>query len=180
MVALEENLKDEVFENNIINSMTYICGTDGKSRGLNSCYKVIDLFVSREFIEKCSWTGNSYSKVHKATQSNSKNALKQFVRFRKCFLEIILRSDKEFSETQCDQFFKQVLRNSKQRSNSKRQILSASKIRPSRLNYLKKLMPNNLISAETLLRMSDSSVVKMEKIISDDNLSDGDDVNVSD
>lgn len=42
-----------------VKSMTFICGSSGKSKGVDSCYKSIDYFRTRDLLLNCSWTGNS-------------------------------------------------------------------------------------------------------------------------
>ena len=132
-IKLEERLKDSSYAARLIDSMVYICGDSGKAKGIDSCYKLVDCFVDRQFLQNCSWTGNSRN-----TES-TKVALKYFEKFRHCFLNIVLRSDKDFSEAELDKFFKNILRNSKQRSNVRNIINLASENRPQYLAYTKSL-----------------------------------------
>ncbi|XP_055528914.1 uncharacterized protein LOC129720965 [Wyeomyia smithii] len=78
-----------------IRNMSFICGTSGKANGMDSCYKLVDFFLTRPFLLQCSWTGNSrptgmnqsgVNEPGKVTET-SKIALKFFKRFRALFLK---------------------------------------------------------------------------------------------
>lgn len=57
--VLEASLKDDNTVQKYIRSMSFICGTNGKSNGLDCCYKLVDYFITRQFLLQCSWTGNT-------------------------------------------------------------------------------------------------------------------------
>lgn len=125
LVALENRLQDEKVMNNYIKDMGFICGTSGKARALNCCYKLIDYFVTREFLMQCSWTGASRTTDagdplnEELGSIEEKIPFKFYRRFRILFLRLILQADKDFSELQCDKFFKTILKNRKQRLQAK-------------------------------------------------------------
>lgn len=108
--ALEENLKDPNFEKKYINSMSTLCSRGSNMRGLTLCYKLIDFFISRDLLLQCSWTGNTRNQ-----NEQEKTAFKFFERIRCTFFYVVHNSDETFSKIECDQFFKRVLKNSKQR-----------------------------------------------------------------
>uniref|UniRef100_A0A6E8V386 DUF4806 domain-containing protein n=1 Tax=Anopheles coluzzii TaxID=1518534 RepID=A0A6E8V386_ANOCL len=56
---LEASLKDESTMQKYIQSMSCICGTSGKSNGIDCCYKLVHYFITRQFLLQCSWTGGS-------------------------------------------------------------------------------------------------------------------------
>ena len=140
--SLEESLKEPDAAGKYISSMGFICGTDGKANGMDCCYKLIDHFITRDFMHSCSWTGNA-----KATDENdpmntlpttqseasTKVPLKFYANFRSLFLKLIRLADKDFTELKCDEFFKRVMKNSKARLNSKSS--SKHKNRPNNLQY---------------------------------------------
>lgn len=142
--ALEESLKESAALEKYLTNMGFICGTDGKASGMDSCYKLIDYFITREFMHSCSWTGNT-----KVTDENTplntlsltitqpdvsgKVPLKFYVHFRSLFLKLIRLADKDFTEVKCDEFFKRVMKNSKARLQAKSS--SRHKNRPSNLKY---------------------------------------------
>ncbi|XP_062556987.1 uncharacterized protein LOC134221826 [Armigeres subalbatus] len=138
---LEEDLKDPEVLQKYLTNMNFICGANGKGNGLDCCYKLIDYFMTREFLTECSWTGNC--RVGEESKSNdtavgevsdtSKVALKFFKRTRTLFMKLILLADKDFTEIDCDAFFKRVMRNSKQRLTVK--AMSKHKNRPKNLKY---------------------------------------------
>ncbi|XP_049886767.1 uncharacterized protein LOC126381311 [Pectinophora gossypiella] len=116
---LEDFLKNECNFSSTVSAMNFICGTSGKSKGLDSCYKLIDYFFTRDLLLFCSWTGTS--------RQNDKIPLKYYYNTRKCFLCLVRKADNDFSEQECDKFFKTIIKNAKQRMNPK--IMSATKHR---------------------------------------------------
>lgn len=140
--ALEESLKEAKVVDKYIASMGFICGTDGKATGTDCCYKLIDHFITREFMHACSWTGHT-KLTDENNPSNSQSAthpeicgkvpLKFYANFRSLFLKLVRLADKDFTEVKCDEFFKRVMKNSKARLNSKSS--SKHKNRPSNLQY---------------------------------------------
>lgn len=130
--VFEEKLKCKNHFNEVVKSMTFICGNSGKEKGIDCCYRLIDYFINRDLLNKSSWTGSS-----RKTDAE-KIPLKYFEQFRKCFFEIVLCADKDFSLADCDTFFKRILKNSAQRVNSKSKTLSKHKERPKNLVYKKK------------------------------------------
>lgn len=125
LIALENRLQDEKVMNDYLKDMSFICGTSGKARALNCCYKLIDYFVTREFLMQCSWTGASRTTENgdplndESGSAEEKIPFKFYRRFRILFLRLILQADKDFSELQCDKFFKTILKNRKQRLQAK-------------------------------------------------------------
>ena len=45
LVQLEESLKDEKLMEAYASNMKFVCGSDGKSHGIDCCYKLIDYFI---------------------------------------------------------------------------------------------------------------------------------------
>lgn len=139
---LEESLKDDRVMQKYIQSMSFICGTSGKANGLDSCYKLVDFFVTRPLLLQCSWTGNSRASGVKQTQENepstsgetSKVALKFYKKFRSLFLKLVMLADRDFSEVDCDVFFKRIIKNSKQRVNAA-MTTSRHRNRPRNIKY---------------------------------------------
>lgn len=120
---LEELLKNEQKFSATVSAMIFICGTSGKAKGLDCCYKLIDYFFTRDLLLLCSWTG--------ASRKNDKIPLKYFYNTRKCFLSLVRVADKDFTEQDCDKFFKTIIKNAKQRTNPK--ITSATKHRAKKI-----------------------------------------------
>ncbi|XP_073952592.1 uncharacterized protein isoform X1 [Choristoneura fumiferana] len=125
---LEENLSNEEFFSDVVSEMKLICGFSGTSIGLNSCYKLVDYFVERECLLHCSWTGSTRSETE-----GLKIPFKRFTNLMKCFHALVQESDSTFSEVDCQEFFKRILRNSKkrlsctgQRASTRRQRLKQS------------------------------------------------------
>lgn len=156
----EEKLKDKNFLKTIVLNLSFVCGKNGKLNGIDCCYKLIDIFLDRSFLTKFSWTGNSREKDVK------KIPLKFFHNFRKCFLEIILQADKEFSEVHCEKFFKTIIKNSVQRQEPSK-ISSTHKVRPSLLKYRKKVLETGEISANVALDNKCEDPQSIEEIDTD-------------
>ncbi|XP_062564454.1 uncharacterized protein LOC134227165 [Armigeres subalbatus] len=142
MNALEQSLKESGSADKYIKNMSFICGTDGKASGMDSCYKLIDYFVTREFMHTCSWTGNTKLTDEHISMNTmpdlqieavGKVPLKFYCHFRSLFLKLIRLSDKDFTEVKCDEFFKRVMKNSKARLQAKSS--SKHKNRPCNLKY---------------------------------------------
>lgn len=131
--ALEETLKNDATMRNHIDGMCFICGNSGKSNGTDCCYKLIDYFVTRHFLLRCSWTGNARA-LNPKQSTNSKVPLKFYKGFRKLFLKLVMLADKDFTEMDCESFFKRVMKNSKQRLEAKINA-SKHKNRPTKLKY---------------------------------------------
>ncbi|XP_065075516.1 uncharacterized protein LOC135699241 [Ochlerotatus camptorhynchus] len=142
--ALETLLGEEKRMQQFLTGMTFICANNGKAHGMDCCYKLIDYFFTRQFLTQCSWTGaarltnsNAERRDGEPSMSNDaggKGSLKCFKKVRKLFLNLILRADRDFSEVNCENFFKTVLKNSKQITISKCQN-SKHKNRPKNLKY---------------------------------------------
>lgn len=151
---LEEHLKDSCNFRKYIANMSYICGTDGKLDGVDCSYKLIDFFFTREFLTRCSWTG--YSRPNDENKSvntpevecseTGKVPLKFYGNVRRLFLELILLADKDYTELKCEDFLKRVMRNSKQRLESK--ASSKHKNRPKNLTYAPRAKNNHIETVE--------------------------------
>ncbi|XP_066256700.1 uncharacterized protein [Euwallacea similis] len=130
LTQFEEKLKDETYLAQVIESMSFICGKSGKAMGLDCCYKLIDYFLTRRFVAQCSWTGNT-----RMGPGVGKVPLKFFHNFRKCFRDIITLADSKFTETESEDFFKRVMRNSVKRVSAGQMRQSRHKNRPKNLKY---------------------------------------------
>lgn len=141
--ALEESLKDDRTMQKYVNSMTFICGNSGRANGIDCCYKLVDYFITRQFLLQCSWTGNC--RILGASKmpgdfgdlpdgESGKVALKFYRKFRTLFLNLIMLADNTFTEMQCEMFFKRIMKNSKQRMMSK-MTTSKHRNRPKNLKY---------------------------------------------
>lgn len=142
--TLEESLKDDSVMQKHMSSMSFICGNSGRANGIDCCYKLVDYFITRQFLLQCSWTGNS--RILGAGKSpgdavdllpdmeSGKVALKFYTKFRTLFLNLIILADGSFTEMQCEMFFKRIMKNSKQRVMSK-MTTSKHRNRPKNLKY---------------------------------------------
>ena len=128
----EKNLESDVFFQKVVEGMKFICGYGGKANGTDCCYKLIDFFLTRDFVTLCSWTGNTKK------DGETKVPLKFFKNFKSCFLKLIILADKNFTDMECDKFFKTILKNSKQRTDANK-IVSSHKTRPKNLKYKKRV-----------------------------------------
>ncbi|XP_055532054.1 uncharacterized protein LOC129722553 [Wyeomyia smithii] len=139
---LEDSLKDDNIIEKYIRSMSFVCGTSGKCNGLDCCYKLVDYFFTRQLLILCSWTGSSRKPVKKnnsdlarsSFEDNDKIALKFYKKIRALFLKLIVLADRDFSEINCDMFFKRIMKNSKQRVVAK-QATSKHRNRPQNSHY---------------------------------------------
>lgn len=140
--ALEATLSDDSVMQQYVAKLSFICGNSGRANGIDCCYKLIDHFVTRPFLVQCSWTGNSRTTAPTDNGSqelfpdmeNGKYAIKFYKRFRALFLRLIILADSSFTEMECENFFKRILKNSKQRVLSKMST-SKHRNRPKNLKY---------------------------------------------
>ncbi|KAL1378931.1 hypothetical protein pipiens_015264 [Culex pipiens pipiens] len=136
--ALEKQLHDDAQMRKYLTGMSFICGTSDKARAVDCCYKLIDYFVTRDFLTQCSWTGIARASDGTETTTEKKIPMKFYVKFRALFTSLVLLVDRDFSEFQCEKFFKTILKNAKQRLFAKT-MTSRQKNRPCNLKYNKKL-----------------------------------------
>ncbi|RVE41713.1 hypothetical protein evm_013644 [Chilo suppressalis] len=118
---LENMLADPDFKARIKNKIDLLC-SKGKGRGTNNAYNLIDVFFQRNFLCQCSWAGGSKS-------GSSKICLKSFTNVFDLFLSTINESDPCFKKPDCEKFIKTVLKNSRQRLESKQIRLSTTRCR---------------------------------------------------
>lgn len=140
---LEAELKDKSSMNRHVLKLSTICGTTGKSDGVDCAYRLIDYMATREIVNMCSWTGlardnteltgNQPSGSNELEAGTSKIPLKFYAKFRELFFRVVRLADQDFSEASCEKFLKGVMKNSKQRLTSK--VTSAHKNRPKNLKY---------------------------------------------
>lgn len=119
------------FENLLVNpdaatevkkKYSVICGR-GKGKGIDNAYTLVDAIFERSFLQKCSWAGGSRS-------NESKICFKSHTKLINTFFLIIHESDNTFTLNECHNFFKNILKNSRQRNESKKIRTSATKNRP--------------------------------------------------
>lgn len=92
---------------------------------------------------KCSWTGGSRS-------GEDKIALKSYTKVVEVFFLIINASDERFNQSNCHEFFKNVLRNSTRRNSKPAERISKAKVRPKNLQYKKKETKENVEEDEVV------------------------------
>ncbi|XP_055523256.1 uncharacterized protein LOC129717397 [Wyeomyia smithii] len=110
---LEKNLTDETYTDKLMVFMHKVIGHTGDNcNGQNMCYALVDQFFERNVMLNCSWSGGSKSNIPKFAMKDCKNILCVFFR-------IVHNVNPTFSKKLLENFFKQVLRNSKTRSQAK-------------------------------------------------------------
>ncbi|XP_055526995.1 uncharacterized protein LOC129719627 [Wyeomyia smithii] len=135
---LEQNLKDQAVVAKYITTLSHICGISGRENGIDCCYRLIDNFITRQFLTTCTWTGisrdnNEAEMLNGESDRQLKVPFVMYKNIRCLFLKLILQADNSFTAIKCDEFFKRVLKNSKQRLLSK--TVSKHKNRPRNLKY---------------------------------------------
>ncbi|EAT32947.1 AAEL014814-PA [Aedes aegypti] len=110
---LEKNLADDAYAERFISYMKKIVGYVGDNcNGMNISYTLVDLFFERNVMLKCSWSGASRSSIIKL-------AIKNCTKILDIFFTIVRSVNITFSRQLLAQFFKQVTRNAKKRSEAK-------------------------------------------------------------
>jgi hypothetical protein len=101
------------------NKCISLCGI---GKGINIAYRLVDILFSRAFLTQCSWAGGSRGE-------GSKICFKMYQHTIMFFFNVIHRLDNSFTLHECNEFFKNVLRYSKQRNSAMRVRMSAPKRR---------------------------------------------------
>lgn len=114
---------------------SHIFGTNCKMNGLNCSYRLIDCFFKRQLLLQFSWSGGS-------RKEEGKMPFKKYKNIMKLFYGIISKADRQFTETECENFFKGVIKNSKRRfelseNTSEKRRASSGRRRPHDLVYKK-------------------------------------------
>lgn len=128
LIKLEEQLSDTRVADNLVKKFSYICGRKGGGSGIDNCYILVDRIFTRKFMTLCSWAGG-------AKDGNEKIPFKIYKNTIQMFFRVIQLSDKDFTLQKCEEFLKNVIRNSKRRNESNMVRCSKSKKRPSHLIY---------------------------------------------
>lgn len=115
----------------------------------------MDQFFNRDFLIKCSWAGGSRDEDRKIAFKSYKNIIN-------AFFSIIHLADSNFSVTDCENFFKVVIKNARRRANidvSKNKRMSTFKNRPNNLQYKKVIkVDSEDDSSKTILQIKDHQV----------------------
>lgn len=122
--ALENLLSYPDYKEKLKQQIQIVC-SKGKKMGINNAYALIDVLFSRGFLNQCSWAGGSRS-------GESKICFKSFTKTIDFFFNILHESDPDFSKPEMQKFFLTVLKNSRQRLQSKQIRRSTRKNRISK------------------------------------------------
>lgn len=114
---LEAILNDEKMKEDYKFKYSIVC-QPGKAE--NCAYQLVDVFFTREFLTKCSWSGS-------ARGEGTKVCLKQYKNVLQLFFELIYECDQTYTIAGNEKFFKSVLKNATKRKNSKLQRSSTSR-----------------------------------------------------
>lgn len=125
---LEKLLQDKQIMEDFVDRLSLVCGQKGSGNGLNNCYLLVDRIFSRQFMTLCSWAGGARDKKEKIPFKIYKNVIN-------LFFKVIHLSDTTFTLKDCEEFFKNVIRNSTRRSQSNMLRNSAVKRRPKDMSY---------------------------------------------
>lgn len=126
--TFETKLANEEYLSIFIKHFSMVCGTSGREYGINVCYSLIDKIFSRKLMPQCSWAGGSRGE-------NKKVAFKTYTNVINIFFKLVHAADATFTLDACEQFFKNILKNSTKRSNIQGSRCSKVKRRPKNLAY---------------------------------------------
>lgn len=115
--ALEEQLKEPLMETKYFKELSIVCSE--KKTGHNNAYALVDTIFDRKFMTRCSWTGG--------TKGEPKYCFKAFPKTIDLFLKVVHQYDKTFTKPICEDFFKNIMRNSTKRNTAKRVRISTTK-----------------------------------------------------
>lgn len=139
---LNEKLEDTDVFSEYVERLSFICGRDTTTKGIDHCYMLVDKFFTRKFFTLCSWAGGS--KV-----PNTKFAFKFYENVISLFFKLIHLADPKFTLEDCEDFFKSVIRNCVRRNNSSNLRTSRSKNRPKQLSYNAQVAENDEVNGGT-------------------------------
>lgn len=122
-----EELKNAEIFDKYVDGLSFICGRDTKTKGIDHCYLLVDKFFTRHFFTLCSWAGGSKGPVTKFPFKFYENVIT-------LFFNLVHLADPKFTLEECEEFFKGVIKNC-QRRNCPRVRSSKSKRRPKGLSY---------------------------------------------
>lgn len=129
-------LSDKNQKFKLLTQYSFICSpSDGK--GATFSYKVLDMFFTREFLCKCSWTGGSRK------SDEVKIGLKGYQNFLIFFYELIHHWDKTYTIENNENFFKIVLKNSVKRKLSNNIRASTIRMRTKKTDPKNKAKTNS-------------------------------------
>ncbi|VEN56596.1 unnamed protein product, partial [Callosobruchus maculatus] len=138
--AFNEQLNDQNIFNEYFERLSFICGANSRVKAIDNCYMLVDKFFTRNFFTLCSWAGG-------AKVPNSKFPFKFYENVISLFFKLINTANSNFTWQDCEDFFKNVIRNSARRSQSNSKRASKSKNRPKKSNY-EELKDKNLENEE--------------------------------
>lgn len=121
---LERKLQNKTTMDDYVEKLSYVCGRKGI--GISNCYTLVDRVFSRNLMTFCSWAGGARDEKEKIPFKMYKNVITMF-------FKVIHLSDRDFTFKDCEDFFKNVVRNSTRRNESNMVRNSAVKRRPKNL-----------------------------------------------
>ncbi|CAK1579158.1 unnamed protein product [Parnassius mnemosyne] len=127
---MESMLSDNTHKCKLMQQYSLVC-SQSEGKGVTCAYKMLDLFFSREFLCKCSWTGGSRSDELKIGFKGYKNIL-QF------YFELINSWDSTYTMQDNENFFKVILKNSAKRKLHKNIRASTKRTRAKKAVIVKK------------------------------------------
>lgn len=133
---MELLLSDKTQKNKLLKQFSFVCSSS-EGNGATCGYKVLDMFFSRDFLCKCSWTGGSRN------SEDVKIGLKGYKNILKFFYELIRLWDKTYTEENNENFFKIVLKNSLKRKLSKNERASTKRRRTKKVTQENKGLTKN-------------------------------------
>lgn len=126
---LESRLSDKQQKIQLLKQYSFICSqSDGK--GATCAYKILDMFFTRDFLCKCSWTGGSRK------SEDIKVPLKAFKNVLNFFHQLIRIWDQTYTVESNENFFKTVLKNSVKRKHSKNERASTKRRRTKKVKLI--------------------------------------------
>lgn len=125
---LEQKLCNKTTMEEYIEKFCFISGKKGNGSGINSAYLLVDRMFTRKFMTLCSWAGGARDKKEKIAFKSFKNVIELFFR-------VIQLADRNFTLMDCEEFIKNVIRNSTRRSESTNTRISTTKRRPKKIIY---------------------------------------------
>uniref|UniRef100_A0A6P7G1D7 Uncharacterized protein LOC114334910 n=1 Tax=Diabrotica virgifera virgifera TaxID=50390 RepID=A0A6P7G1D7_DIAVI len=120
--AFEQKLRDKDNMKENVKKLANVCGNKGNGNGINNCYLLVDRLFTRKLMTLCSWAGGARGEGEKVAFKTFKNVIS-------LFYNVVHLSDDSFTQKDCEDFFKNVIRNSTRRNKSTLSRISTIKRR---------------------------------------------------
>lgn len=158
---LEDVLGDENIKAEYKAKYSIVCEA---GKAANCAYQLCDVFFSRDFLTKCSWSGSTRGE-------GTKVSLKMYKNFLNFFFELVYDCDKSYTISANEKFFKSILKNSTKRKLSKLQRSSTCRNSHKRQKRTEEEKTKDTTDNDKANEQKEDDVLNNNNLPQEDNLS---------